>query len=479
MRMSDFDNELIKDIARFYNRPLDYVRYAFEWGVGELDGQDGPDVWQTEYLLEVQRQLEGGAQTLQFAVSSGHGVGKSAMVAWLILWAISTRPNLGGVVTANTMGQLKDKTWAELALWHRRAINRHWFKWTATKFFQAERPDTWFVSATPWSKEKTEAFAGLHADEVLIIMDEASAIPEAVWETASGAMTTGRAMMFCFGNPTRNTGQFRECFGKMKHRWTTFTVDSRKAKMVNQELIQQWVDDYGDDSDYVRVRVRGVFPRMGNCQLISSEWVTEAMKRTVPPDAYAHAPLVFGVDVARFGDDQCALAKRKGLAVVEPLRTWRNLDTMTFAGLVAREIEWDKPAAVFIDVGGMGAGVVDRLHQLGFMNIIPVNFGSSALDQRLYFNKRTEMWCLMRDWLQTPCCLPGDPELEADLIGPEYGFTGDGSQLALEKKKDMKARGLSSPDKGDALALTFAQPVMLNTLAGQAQRAIQKSSLWD
>ncbi|GHV57738.1 terminase [Deltaproteobacteria bacterium] len=461
--MNQLEQQLIEDIKGFAGRPLDFVRYAFRWGRGDLAGQTGPDDWQAELLTELGRQLETGEKNPRFAVASGHGVGKSALVAWLILWAMSTRPHLAGMVTANTLGQLKDKTWAELARWHKRAINSYWFKWTATKFFVADSPETWFVSAVPWSKENSEAFAGLHARDVLVIMDEASAIPDVIWEVAEGAMTTG-GFFLAFGNPTRNTGRFRECFGRYKHRWTTRQVDGRTAKMVNQEQVQEWLDDYGEDSDFFRVRVRGVFPRAGSCQLIPSDLVEAAMGRKASPDAYRHAPRVMGVDVARFGDDQSVIALRQGLVLAKPLRKFRGLDTMTLAGLVAEEIEREAPAAVFMDAGGVGGGPVDRLHQLGFRQVIPVDFGGAANNPGLYFNKRTEMWCLLRDWLKGPAVLPEDPELLADLTGPEYGFTGDRGQIFLEKKKDLKKRGLASPDCADALALTFAQPVGL--LAG-------------
>lgn len=197
------------------------------------------------------------------------------------------------------------------ALWGSAQLNGHWFKWTATKFYQVDNPETWFMSAVPWSKERPEAFAGLHAEHVLVIFDEASAVDDVIWETASGAMTTPGAIWLVLGNPTRNTGRFHGCFNRFKHRWTTRQIDSRTAKMANKKQIQQWVDDYGEDSDFVRVRVRGVFPRSGSCQLISSSLVDEASKRVLRLDVYQHAAKIIGVDVARFGDDQCALIKRQ------------------------------------------------------------------------------------------------------------------------------------------------------------------------
>lgn len=469
MRGDQYESELIRDIAGFRHRPLDYVRYAFRWGQGDLTGQPGPDKWQEEELLEIQRQLEGGAKTLRFSTSSGHGVGKSAFVAWLILWSMSTRPDLAGVVTANTLKQLKEKTWAELARWHKRAINAHWFEWTSTKFFQREHPDTWFVSATPWSKNNTEAFAGLHARDVLMIMDEASNIPPEVWETADGAMTTAGAMMFTFGNPTRNTGRFRECFGKFKHRWTTWQVDGRKARMVNQEQVTQWLEDYGEDSDFFRVRVRGVFPNAGDIQFIANDLAETAVDREVVTDR--SEPLVIGCDVARFGGDQSVIWFRRGRdgRSIKP-RKYRGLETDQYADRIIEVVNEYRPEAVFIDGGGVGGPVVDFLKRRNVPRVIEVNFASKA-DRKTdhggeYANKRAEIWDAMRVWLKVGS-IPNDQGLLDGLCGLEYGYNGQ-DRLLLESKEDMKSRGLASPDEADALALTFAHPVV--TAARRAAR---------
>lgn len=458
--------ELARRIGEFRHDPLAFVLFAFPWGEGE-----GPDTWQEELLRAIGEGSLNVSEALQAAVSSGHGIGKTAFVAWVILWAMSTRPHLAGVVTANTSKQLEDKTWRELAVWHKKSINGHWFKWTATKFYQVDNPETWFMSAVPWSKERPEAFAGLHAEHVLVIFDEASAVDDVIWETASGAMTTPGAIWLVLGNPTRNTGRFHGCFNRFKHRWMTRQIDSRTAKMANKKQIQQWVDDYGEDSDFVRVRVRGVFPRSGSCQLISSSLVDEASARVLRPDVFQHAAKIIGVDVARFGDDQCALIKRQGLQAFG-LKSWRGIDTMTYAGLIAQEIVEFSPDAVFIDLGAMGAGVYDRLIQLGHKNVIGVNFGGESINKVLYMNKRIEMWALMNEWLKNGGAIPDDVELHTDLTAPEYGFTGDKSQMYLEKKEDMKKRGLASPDKGDALALTFAQPVMPASARQGTRRAV-------
>ncbi len=404
------------------------------------------------------------SRAVRRAVSSGHGIGKSAFVAWVILWALSTLPDTRGVVTANTEGQLKGKTWAELAKWHRLCLTGHWFECTATALISKlpGHAKTWRCDMAPWSERTTEAFAGLHNKDkrVLLIFDEASSIPDGIWEVSEGALTDAHTEIIWIvcGNPTRNSGRFRECFGKFKHRWGTRQVDSREVSLTNKAQIRQWIDDYGEDSDFVRVRVRGVFPRAGGNQLISSDLVEAALGLPLREEVFCRAPLVFGLDVARFGDDQSVLTKRQGL-LARPQLKWRNLDLMTLAGLVARHIDEDRPDAVFVDMGGVGAGVVDRLRQLNYEQVIGIDFGGAADDPGRHANKRTEMWHAVADWLKNGGALPEDRELADDLTGPEYGFTGDKGQMILEKKADMKRRGLASPDCGDSLALTFALPV--------------------
>ena len=453
--------------------PLRYVMTAFEWGKGDLEGHSGPDRWQREVLHAVgDHCARASGEPLRVAVASGHGVGKSALVAWLILWAMSTRENLAGVVTANTQAQLETKTWRELALWHRRAVNRDWFTWTAGRFSHAVAPSTWAVSALPWSKERSEAFAGLHGRHVLVLYDEASSIPDEIWDVSEGAMTTPGALWFAFGNPTRTTGRFRECFGRFRHRWHTFQVDARQSRLASAGQIGQWIADYGEDSDFVRVRVRGEFPKSSSTQFIATELVDAARTRT--PAGYG--ALVMGVDVARFGGDQTVILLRQGDAI-EHVQRHRGLDTMQVAGRVAEAITKHRPTAVFIDGVGVGGGVVDRLRQLGFA-VADVNAGGRATDDRVYANRRAEMWGRVRDWLQAGGCLPaGDASLAEDLAGPEYGFDA-GNRILLERKEDMRGRGLASPDAGDALALTFADPVAPDVAEGPVQQS-QTMQDWD
>jgi hypothetical protein len=446
--------ELVQDIASFHDDPLGFVKYVFPWGEGDLEGQSGPDIWQAELLEDIGKHIrEGEGRSYQSAVASGHGIGKGAVTAWILLHQMACRKNLNGVVTANTKQQLETKTWRELALWHSRSIIKPWFEWTATKFYHVSSPETWYVSAIPWSERNSEAFAGQHG-EVLVIYDEASSIPDSIYEVSEGAMTTPNAMWFTFGNPTRNTGRFRESFGKFKHRWNTRQIDSRTCKMTDKRKLEEWVQDFGEGSDFVKVRIRGLFPSASSMQFIAGHIVDDAVAREAK--CYLEEPLIVGVDVARFGDDQSVVSFRRGRdARTIEWSKYRGLDTMELASRVAEHVRINQADAVFVDGGGVGGGVVDRLRQL-HVQVIEVNFGSKAQDAR-YNNKRAEMWGNMKEWLTTGA-IPIERELTDDLIGLEYSFTPT-NKVQLERKEDMKRRGLASPDLADALALTFAYPV--------------------
>lgn len=487
----EIEGRLIEQLARCHRDPLRFVMIAFSWGKGELAGHFGPDEWQRDILTAIRDGIITLAEAAQVAVASGHGVGKSALVSWLILWALSTKPDTKGVVTANTETQLRTKTWAELAKWHRLCICKHWFTVTATAIYSIdpEHERTWRVDAIAWSERNTEAFAGLHNQgrRILAIFDEASAIPDIIWETTEGALTDkGTEIVWAvFGNPTRNTGRFRECFGRFRHRWITRQIDSRTARLTNKEQIDQWVRDYGEDSDFVRVRVRGTFPRAGTLQFISSEVVEQAMRPEREAPVTLMDPVIMGVDVARFGEDASVIVVRRG----RDARTFkaiklRNVDTMTLAARVVDEASALRVDAIFVDGGGVGGGVVDRLRYL-HQPVFEVQFGGKAdravLSQSgdiAYANKRAEMWGIMRDWL-VGAMLPHDTDLLADLTGVEYGYVMQSGRdaIQLERKEDMRRRGLASPDHADALALTFAYPVQpsdhTNQYRGKAQHQIQ------
>lgn len=460
--------QALKDLAYILARtekdPLLFVQAAFSWGQNELK-EHGILDWQKEVLVNIREGIINLSEAVQIAVSSGHGIGKSALVSWLILWAISTKANTKGVITANTEHQLKSKTWAELAKWHRLSIVEDMFEVSKTAIFStdARYEKTWRIDAIPWSEHRPEAFAGLHnqGGRILIIFDEASAIPDCIWEVAEGAMTDKNTEIFflCFGNPTRSNGRFYECFGRFRHRWITKKIDSRTVPITDKRQLNKWVSDYGLDSDFVKIRVLGEFPSGANASLISRDIINYAVERVLDESAYQSSPRIIGVDVARFGEDKTVIARRQGLKLYD-LKKFSNLDTMEVADAVIREISLFKPEAVFIDLGGVGAGVYDRLKWLNY-NVIGVDFAGRPNRKDKYMNKRAEMWGEMAEWLKN-ADIPNDTDLKEDLAGPQYYFRGDNAQILLEKKQDMKKRGLASPDCADALALTFAAKVNEN-----------------
>lgn len=480
-------NQVIEDLTSFTSDPLGFVLYAFPWGEPgtELETEAGPDDWQVRVLTLIRDELAKGqdfhstlTKAIRIARASGHGIGKSALVAWIILWAISTFEDCRGVVTANTEKQLSTKTRAELAKWHRLFIGREMFHLSATSLYSSDKTHemTWRIDLIPWSENNPEAFAGLHnaGKRVLVIFDEASTISDVIWETIEGAMTdiATQIIWLVFGNPTRNTGRFRECFTRFANRWSTEQIDARRVKRANHAQHQEWIDDYGEDSDFVRVRVRGVFPRAGSLQFISSESVDSAAKRDAL--AHLHDPLVLGVDVARFGDDASVIYIRKGRdGRTHPPQLFRGLDTMSLAGKVSELYNVLRADAVFVDGGGVGGGVVDRLRQL-HVPCFDIQFGAKAdaipaedeVDK--FANKRAEMWGALRKALKSGLAIPDDDQLKQELVALEYGFNVR-DEIQLERKSDMKKRlpAVGSPDIADALALTFAYPVTAHRSAGR------------
>lgn len=457
--------ELLDDIYAMERDPLAFVLYAFSWGEGELAGKT-IRTWQREELTRLRDQLQHPTGLpIRIAVASGHGIGKSALVAWLVLWAITTRVDARVVVTANTQRQLENKTWPELLKWHRRSVCSHWFTPTATALASAEEKHarTWRADAVTWSATNLEAFAGLHNEDnrLLILYDEASGIDDPVWDTTEGALTDSNAEIIwgAFGNYTRNVGKFHEALQKHKALWNSRQIDSRAVEGVNQALVAQWIATYGIDSDFIRMRVTAQVPLHGVEQFISSLLVAAAAerpRRVLPTD-----PVVMGVDVARFGSDESVIYIRRGrdARTVPPLR-YRNQSTMQLVGQIVAWIEkcQGMVEAIFVDMTGVGGGVVDRLQELGY-RCIGVHNGakSDTPTQEICARKDAEMWCRMREWLAEGGIFD-DAELRNQLSNRQYSYDSQG-RIVMESKDDMRERGLSSPDIADALALTFAYPI--------------------
>jgi hypothetical protein len=454
--------ELVNDVAQYSLDPAGFICFAYPWSEG---GLEAPRDWQLDAAEAIGRHLqdpETRFQPCEVAVSSGHGIGKSAFIAMMIQWAMSTCEDCKVVLTANTETQLRTKTWPEVIKWFTKGITAQWFKVGDTSITVLDKghDKTWRADRVTWSENNTEAFAGLHnaGKRILLVFDEASSISDKVWETAEGALTDEdtEIIWLAFGNPTLNTGRFKECFGRLKHRWITRQIDARKVPGTNKKQIQKWEDDYGADSDFFRVRVRGEFPRAASNQLIASDLVEEARKYKATN--YENLPKCMSADIARFGDDQTVIGIRQGRKF-RILNKYRGLDNVQAATAIQGYIQSEQPDMTVIDGDGLGAGVIDTLKHWGEKKIHEFHGGASPKDPNEHFNKRAEVWCATRDWLKAGAEIPDDNELDADLTGPTYDLAGGKRQhgsIILESKDDMKKRGLSSPDCGDSLAMTFA-----------------------
>lgn len=480
-RSGKMDFAIIDELTEFTHDPLGFVYFSFPWGEPNTDlaGFDGPEEWQIVILTQLRDGLVSAQGAIQLARTSGHGIGKSALVSWIILWAMSTFEDTVGVVTANTENQLKTKTWVQLAKWYNLFIGRDLFDMTATSFFSVDpnHMRTWRLDMVPWSERNTEAFAGLHnqGKRILVIFDEASAIPDTIWEVTEGALTDADTEIIwaVFGNPTRNTGRFRECFagGKNFHRWRGIAIDSREVRITNKSQIAKWVADYGEDHDFVRVRVRGLFPRIDATSFISHAVASEAVERDL---ASVDGPVVLGVDVGRFGDDPSVIYPRRGRdGWSRPPEIILGASTIQTAARVAAACLKYNAVACFVDAGGVGGGVVDRLRQLQ-IPVFEVDFGSkpdgvNPESGRKYANKRAEIWDAMRMWLETgsiPNIKTGEHQTLIDeLVAPNFGMNTR-EEIQLEGKKEMRKRGAPNPNCADALACTFAMPALLGGREG-------------
>jgi len=462
----EYEVALTKNISTFFNNPIGYVRYAFAGVV--------LDDWQEELLRDIEEEFkENPEETLQYAVSSGHGIGKSFIMAMLALWWLSTRPHCAGHITANSWKQVSTKTAREIEIWRKLAINGHWFEQTATRIYHVDHKKTWGIDFLSNSENNSESFAGTHSEYTFQGYDEGSAIPDIIWEVCEGVTTDGKGFWLVIGNPTRNTGRFKDCWGRFSHRWNTRQIDSRDAKRTNKEKIQEWIDDQGEDSDFVRVRVRGVFPRAASDQLIPEDVVEEAAQKVIEPKEFVAFPKILGVDVSRGGGDDSVIVMRQG-PKVEILGTYQLRDLMKLSGKVVEIYNKERAEHVFVDSTGLGAGVLDRLRQIG-IPVTGVNFAVKAVDRRMYLNTRSECWGRMKDWLMDGGSIPYNPRLIKELKQQTYGYT-ESLTIQLESKKIMKSRGLESPDIADAIAVTFYGDIQQLTRPKLIRRKIVQQS---
>jgi hypothetical protein len=474
------------------NDPRNFVRLMYPWNKPNtpLDGIKGPRDWQDRILLDIAEYIRDSGNTLRStqnlpamfkaAVASGRGIGKSALFGWLAHWMVSTRLGSSCWVAANSEAQLRTKTFAEIAKWVSMGLNAHWWEIQTMSIKPAEwfsdavkrdlkiDPGYWAIQGQLWSEEAPDAFAGAHnVYGEMALFDEASGIPSAIWTVQQGVFTEKIIDRYWLGfsNPRRNSGSFFECFHKNRDDWRQYQIDARTVEGIPADAYSSIIKEHGPDSDEARIEVYGQFPNQGSNQFIGKDAAYEAAVREIIPDP--GAPLLMGVDVARFGEDKSVIAWRKGRdARVIPWQKFKGIDTVKLAGIVADLAAKYNPQAIFVDGNGVGGGVVDVLKSWGY-KVVEVQMGGSPQDGDTYINKRVEIWGRMREWLTTGA-IPNDTALVTDLISPEYSYHPVSNKIQLEGKDKMKSRGLASPDAAEALAMTFSSPVA--RLDAQASR---------
>lgn len=444
--MAQQPNPFLDFIRIYRNDPVRFVQEVL---------RAEPDEWQKEFLNAIAQGKR------QISVRSGHGVGKSTAASWAMLWYFITRYPVKVVVTAPTAAQLFDALFAELKSWCLRLPGplAQLMEVKQERIELKADPTGAFISARTARAESPEALQGIHSDNVMLVADEASGVPEAVFEAAIGSMSGEAAVTLMLGNPTRTSGFFYDSHNKNRDKWYAMRVSCLDSKRVATAFVEQVRDAYGEESNAFRVRVLGDFPKADDDTVIPLVLVEDAMARHI--QVSPNTPEVWGLDVARFGDDATALAKRRGGVLTEPIRKWRKLDLMQTAGVVKAEWESlepkDRPVEILVDSIGLGAGVCDRLRELG-LPARGINVSESPALKSSYRNLRTELWFKAKAWFeQRSCALPkASEELCADLVSVRYLSPDSNGRLMIESKDQTKKRLRRSPDLADAFVLTFA-----------------------
>lgn len=439
-------------LAIWRQDPIQFVRDNF---------RVEPDEWQKDFLIAYNNNQ-------RIAAKACKGPGKTAVLAWCAWHFLATRLHPKMAATSISGDNLKDGFWAEMAKWQNRSpLLKATFVWTKTRIYCKDHSETWFMSARQWAKSadaqsQADTLAGLHADNIMFIIDEAGGVPDAVMAAAEAILANegGDAKILICGNPTHLSGPlYRACTAEASL-WKLIEItgdpdDPKRSPRISKDWARAQIKKYGIDNPWVLVNVFGKFPPASLNALLGPDDFDAAFKRVVKPDAYQWAGKVLGVDVARQGDDSTVIAPRQGIVAFKP-RVLRIPDTVQVAGHVAKAIQKFKPDVVNVDAtGGYGAGVVDQLRSWGY-TVNDIQFAGKAFDQQ-YANKRAEMAFEFAHWIKAGGCLPPIHELREEGTAITYLFKGDRVQIV--DKDQIKEELGRSPDHFDAYALTFAVPV--------------------
>ena len=448
--------------------PADFIREA-------LGAEPTPH--QLELLDYFEERLEGDPRAIiRAAIRSGHGTGKSCVMSWLLIWFVSLHNNARALVTSPAADQLHAVLWPELHKWHEKMppLLRDTIEITNDQIRQVAAPQSAFAVCRTAPKDRTEGLQGLHDEHVLIVVDETSGVPDPVCEALEGSMSTPGAITVFISNPTQTSGRFYEIFHNPRYfaLWKRLHWNGETSPYQTQEYRDGIIAACGGDKthDRYQIRVLGNFPKAGARKFIAPASVSDAKQRVYRDSQIAHSARVGGLDVARFGDNISVLAIRQGLRAEKLIAFPQGLDTMTLASKAALYYQGQNLDALLVDGCGVGGGVVDRLRQMGGMRVFDVQSGGKPADDAKYVNVRAEMYDRVREWLLDGGALEfSDELLDAQLTDLEYRYTIAGDKLQIETKDEMRKRGVDSPDRADAFALTFAVPVRRPGLAGSTK----------
>jgi len=407
-----------------------------------------PENWQSEASKLIPKHD-------RVAIRSGHGVGKTAWLARRIIWWGSTRNPWKVGVTAPSSSQMYDALWSELAKWHNKMPPglKEQFEWSSEYFRWVEEPNVSYAVAKTARRETPEALAGLHSENMLFLIDEAPGVDDIIFETARGAMSTRGAKTIMTGNPTRLSGYFFDAFHKNREHWANMKVACTDSRRTNWKEIEQWKEEYGEDSNFFRVRALGEFPNAEDDVIIPLHMVESAVGRDVKQ---VPSEEIWGLDVSRGGVDLCALAKRRGNIMPEPVKVWRSDDAMVSVGKVMNEYleAKEKPSLICVDAIGLGAPVADRLAEQG-VPVQCINVAESHSSNDRYLRQRDEMWERAREWFyKRDCQIPRDDPFIGEISLVKWKPTSNGKMKVITKA-EMKHDMNKSPDRSEAFCFTF------------------------
>lgn len=449
-------SEIRSFIETYQNNPLGFVQHCLK---------KNPDDWQQDFLRSIATpEAPNGYRKL--SLRSGHGVGKSTVVCWALIWHLLFKFPQKSIVTAPSQNQLFSALWPDLKSYIDAlpAVLNEMIEYTSETVRLRQAPNESFIHAKVSRMDNYDALQGVHSEHVMLCVDEAAGVHEKVYQAAYGSMSSESARMILCGNPTRSTGYFYDTFHTLASEWKNFHISCLTSKRVAESYVREQELQWGRDSNEFRIRVEGNFPLADEDCFIPFDVCQESIARDIYPNP--DSPVIWALDVARMGNDKSALCKRRSNTVLEPIKTWRKLDLMELCGAVLNE--WheteaeDRPSELCIDAIGLGSGVFDRLSEDGRIPVRGINVATKPLDAQ-YMNLRAELWGKAKEWLESKVTKLTDPKLAAELAQPKYTYTST-MKLQIESKEAMRSRGLKSVDLADAFCLTFSSTPLFGTM---------------